>query len=291
MHIAWKYLKYKAMEENKSILSPRKSLFYDNVCLSPKEQIDLHRQSFWELTFIVLGSGIRLIGDTSEFFQAEEVIMIPPGIPHCWYFDCNDTGNDGKIHNITVTFSDTFLNNCQSSFPELSLSVSKLKNIHEAVKYNKPTTTLIVSILKEMKNQDDVEQLSSMIKLLPLLASTTTIQTVGKYQKRNKKQERLNMIRIYVTCNLSRNISLDDIAHHVGMNKPAFCTFFKLATGKTFITYLNECRIERVCQLLKEKKLSISEICYAAGFTDIPYFNRVFKKNKGCTPSAYRNQS
>ena len=184
MHIAWKYLKYKAMEENKSILSPRKSLFYDNVCLSPKEQIDLHRQSFWELTFIVLGSGIRLIGDTSEFFQAEEVIMIPPGIPHCWYFDCNDTGNDGKIHNITVTFSDTFLNNCQSSFPELSLSVSKLKNIHEAVKYNKPTTTLIVSILKEMKNQDDVEQLSSMIKLLPLLASTTTIQTVGKYQKK-----------------------------------------------------------------------------------------------------------
>ena len=96
------------------------------------------------------------------------------------------------------------------------------------------------------------------------------------------------MIRIFVTCNAYRNISLDDVVRHVGMNKSAFCTFFKQSIGKTFITYLNEYRIELACQLLKQENISISEICYHVGFTDIPYFNRVFKKHKGCSPSQYR---
>ena len=97
----------------------------------------------------------------------------------------------------------------------------------------------------------------------------------------------LNRIQVYVVCNAKRNITLDDIARHVGMNRTSFCLFFKKATGKTFVIYLNEYRIEFACRLLKLRKKSIAEICYQAGFNNVPYFNRIFKKATGVSPSEY----
>ncbi|WP_293740791.1 AraC family transcriptional regulator [uncultured Parabacteroides sp.] len=266
----------------------KQSFSYNYVRLFPKEQIGLHRQSSWELTFIVIGSGIKLIGDTTEPFQSGEVVIIPPDIPHCWYFNGNNTNTEGKIVNITLSFTNEFLDRCSLSFPELHRYIEDLKKNQEALKYNRSQSVTIASILKSMYKQNEVERLSSIIRLLAILPLADKTHIVGKYKERDRKQERLDMIRVFITCNAYRNISLDDVVRHVGMNKSAFCTFFKQSIGKTFITYLNEYRIERACQLLKQENISISEICYHVGFTDIPYFNRVFKKHKGCSPSQYR---
>ena len=78
------------------------------------------------------------------------------------------------------------------------------------------------------------------------------------------------------------------VARHIGMNRTSFCIFFKRTTGQTFVTYLNEHRIRLACQLLRQKKMSVSEICYAVGFNDVPYFNRVFKRCNGVTPRKYK---
>ena len=270
------------------MLLEKQSFLYDYVRLSPKEQIGLHRQSSWELTLVVIGSGIKLIGDTIEPFQSGEVVIIPPEIPHCWYFNGNNTDTEGKIVNITLSFTNEFLDHCSKAFPELRRYIEDLKKNQEALKYNDSQSIAIASILKSINEQNEVERLSSLIKLLAILSLVDKAHTVGKYKEKDRKQERLDMIRIFVTCNAYRNISLDDVVRHVGMNKSAFCTFFKQSIGKTFITYLNEYRIELACQLLKQENISISEICYHVGFTDIPYFNRVFKKHKGCSPSQYR---
>lgn len=274
------------IRENKTILRPGKSFSYDYVSLLSQEQIGLHKQSSWELTLILSGSGIRLIGGTSEPFAAGEVVLIPPELPHRWYFNRN--GTDGRILNITVTFGDAFLDGCRCSFPELSAFAEGLKNLRDAVKFGRPAAELIASALKEMNFQDDVARLSSLIRLLPLLVDTAGTETVGRMRKEDKTQERLDMVRIYVACNASRSISLDDMVRHVGMNRSAFCAFFRQATGMTFVAYLNEYRIEQACHLLKDRQKPVSDICYSVGFKDIPYFNRIFKKKKGCSPSAYR---
>ncbi len=270
-------------------MPPEKHSFsYDYVRLYPKEQIGLHRQPSWELSLVLTGSGMRLIGDTTEPFQSGEVVIIPPEIPHCWYFDGDDTAADGKIENITLMFTEDFLDSCSRNFPELHPCVENLKKNREALKYDGPQAVTIASILKSMCGQSDVERLSSIIRLLAILPSADKAHTVGRYREMDKKQERLDMIRIFVTCNAQRNISLDDVVRHVGMNKSAFCTFFRQSTGKTFISYLNEYRIELACRLLKQENIPVSEVCYHVGFTDIPYFNRTFRKHKGCSPSQYR---
>lgn len=264
------------------------SFFFNFVSLAPGEQIGLHRQSSWELSYIMTGSGMRLIGDMTEPFQCGEVVMIPPEIPHCWLFNNDDTDAKGRISNITITFTDAFLNNCSSVFSELRLYIERLKEVSDAVKFDKRNAGFIATILKSMCDQDDVERLASMIRLLAILSSTDDACIVGIHKKIDKEQERLNMVHTYVICNATRNISLNDVVRYVGMNRSAFCVFFKRTMGKTFITYLNEYRVELACKLLKQKNMSVSEICYQVGFTNIPYFNRTFKKIKGCSPTGFR---
>lgn len=263
------------------------SFSFTQVRLAPSEQIKVHQLPAWELSYVVTGSGIRLIGDTTEPFRAGEIVMIPPEIPHGWFFNKDDTDSNGHIVNIILAFTDEFLSHCSSVFPELRACVERLKTVREAVKFNKRRGDLIASILKGMGEQEDVERLASMIRLLAILPLTDEAHIVGRYKKIDTRQERLDRIRTYVICNACRDISLDDVVRYVGMNRSAFCVFFKRTMGKTFITYLNEYRIELACQLLKQKNMSVSEICYHVGFTNIPYFNRTFKRMKGCSPTQY----
>ena len=55
--------------------SERRSFTFENVHLAPDEQIGLHQQSTWELSYVIVGSGMRLIGDMTEPFLGGEVVM------------------------------------------------------------------------------------------------------------------------------------------------------------------------------------------------------------------------
>lgn len=49
-------------------------------------------------------------------------------------------------------------------------------------------------------------------------------------------------------------------------------------------------RIQRACQLLLHSSLSVSAVAVSAGFADPFYFSRAFRREVGCSPSAYRTQ-
>ena len=267
-------------------LSANHSYTFDYVHLAPSEQIDLHQDSSWELSYIITGAGMRLIGDTYEPFQEGEVVLVPPGVPHCWYFDENVTDAEGKIENIALWLGEEFLQSCSTSFPELEAYVDRFKEEKSAVRFTTNKAEELGGILLEMCTQSPAECISSIIRILIVIHNSSNELVIGQFLPMNKEQKRLAQIRTYVVCNSRRDITLDDVARHVGMNRASFCVFFKKATGKTFVNYLNEYRIELACQLLQERSMAISEICYSVGFNNVPYFNRVFKRKKGYAPSA-----
>ena len=269
--------------------NPQKQSFsYNFVRLSPREQIGVHRQKTWELSYIVNGAGTRLIGDRTEPFSRGEVVLIPPGIPHCWYFDGGDVDKKGQIANITITFGDEQLEKCIIAFPEFESVVRTVQGIQSAIKLNREKSLRIISVLEEMSHQNAVQRIVSLMNVLIILSSSGTDSVVGTKQNEDKERERIDNIRTYVICNAVRDISLDDIAKHVGMNRSSFCVFFKKSFGKTFFEYLNEFRVSLAQQMLLEGKLSISEVCFQSGFNGVPYFSRVFKKVTGLTPSSWQ---
>lgn len=261
---------------------------FDHVHIEWNQQVPLHQQQTWELSYIITGSGARIIGDIVENFSKGEIILIPPNIPHCWSFDESVHDNEGKIENITIVIENDFLFDCKNLFSELSSSISELQSNKNAVSFEGELLEKLQVLMTSMIHQDSIERLSSFIKLLKLISYCKEMHIVGHPIIENKKEKKQQEIYLFILRNFQGNISLEQISKSVGMQKSSFCVFFKKMAGKSFFTYLTEFRIESSCQMLLKTKLSVAEICIASGFNDIPYYNRVFKKNKNMTPTQYR---
>ncbi len=260
---------------------------YTDVHLLPEEQIDLHEQEYWELSYVIIGAGTRIIGNVREPFKSGEVLLIPPRIPHCWYFGKEETDKRGRISNITVMFSNQLLDELPALFPSLQEKIDAMKQRKDAVQFEKEKANEIISLLLQMRQQTEAERIPTFISLLMETAADGDERILGKYQKPDPAQERLDKVKVYVVCNFNRDISLDDMASHVAMNRSAFCTFFKRATGTTFFEYLNQYRIDQACRLLRLQTYNIAEVCYQCGFNNVPYFNRLFRRIVGMSPGEY----
>ena len=75
------------------------------------------------------------------------------------------------------------------------------------------------------------------------------------------------------------------------LQKNDFEQIFKEEIGENFIDYITNIRIERAKKLLRDKTLSIKEICMEVGYKDPNYFSRLFKKSVGFTPTEYREEA
>ena len=67
-------------------MEPQNNSFnYANVHLPPEKQIGMHQQDTWELSYVIVGAGKRVIGDTTSYFTNGDLVFIPPCIPHCCF--------------------------------------------------------------------------------------------------------------------------------------------------------------------------------------------------------------
>ena len=95
---------------------------------------------------------------------------------------------------------------------------------------------------------------------------------------------------IYLQQNYRNDISLDNCADHTGTNPFFLSKTFKQVTGKNFIDYLTELRMEKAKELLRESEIKICDVADQVGYQH-SYFNRIFKKLEGMTPTRYRELS
>lgn len=86
-------------------------------------------------------------------------------------------------------------------------------------------------------------------------------------------------------------LSLGELARHVGMSKHRLSHRFREVLGVTFRDYLLQVRLERAKALLAAGHHSITEVAHDVGFGDLPRFDKMFKRYTGVTPSAYRSSS
>ena len=106
-----------------------------------------------------------------------------------------------------------------------------------------------------------------------------------------KDINKMDKVYKYVMENFAEKILLDDVAAIAHMTPSAFCKYFKRKTNKTFTYFVNEIRISYACELLMNKDLEISNICFSCGFNNFTSFNKNFKAFTKHTPSEYRSKA
>lgn len=106
---------------------------------------------------------------------------------------------------------------------------------------------------------------------------------------KNSKLNALKNMVSFIQNNYKEKICLADIAKQGAVGKTECCTIFHTYTNTTPIVYLNDFRLRKSAELLTRTDMTISEICYEAGFSDASYFTKTFRNTFHCTPKAYRN--
>lgn len=80
------------------------------------------------------------------------------------------------------------------------------------------------------------------------------------------------------------------LARDAGMSEPKMRRLFKQTFGKGVFEYYQSMRMQEAARLLKEKRLSVSEVGYQLGFTNLSHFSRVFEQYIGMKPKKYSVQ-
>lgn len=95
----------------------------------------------------------------------------------------------------------------------------------------------------------------------------------------------------YVEQHYQNKLSLEELSQAVDCNKYQLCRSFKQATGGTVVDYINYVRLHKAQEMLAEHKHSMIEIAFECGFGSVQYFNKVFRKYMGCSPTALKKRT
>ncbi len=116
------------------------------------------------------------------------------------------------------------------------------------------------------------------------------LERVGEDREELESIQAIHQAMNYIREHMDREITLEELLRLTGMSKSYFSRNFKDVTGKTFVTYLNDMRIETAKKYLTETKQPIYWIASQVGYVDEHYFRRVFRERTGVTPKQFREK-
>ena len=95
-------------------------------------------------------------------------------------------------------------------------------------------------------------------------------------------------LKSYLDGNLTYGAELSHMARLFHYNEKYLGRLFKQKTGETVGEYVNRRRLEVAKKLLRSSDAPVIEVAAQVGFNNVTYFNRLFKRQYGRTPTAYR---
>lgn len=240
----------------------------------------MHYHHVFELFYLQKGTREYFIGD--EFYQINEgdVVLIPPNVIH---------RTAGKVATRTlVNFSHAFL---KSYFTEELLTVLPL----DRPMIFRPDEKLygwVEEAFSLMQNRfADGEEASR-----PFVACTlagllfSMAHETNRYVATPYTDQRIGQIVRYINEHFNEIEDIQQIAEHFFISKYHLCRTFNKALGLPLISYLNSIKIRSAAELMKNEDLNLTDIATHCGFNSSSYFCKVFKAEKGVSPTAYRKR-
>ncbi|MDQ0973661.1 two-component system response regulator YesN [Neobacillus niacini] len=134
----------------------------------------------------------------------------------------------------------------------------------------------------------EIDSLKELKRWLAQMLETISFDLI--HQDKKDVNSYVLMAKEYVKKNYQERITLEDISHRLFLHQAYFSAIFKKETGQNFIDYVNQIRVDKAVQLLKNTDYKIKVISDMVGFQSHSYFNKVFKNETGVTPVVFRRQ-
>ena len=143
-------------------------------------------------------------------------------------------------------------------------------------------------ILKLTSEPDEIER--ELLRVRDYLRRIDGKPQVNADSAKAVSNQRMKAALEYLENHYRENISLINVAEHVGVTPNYLGKMFLKCCSCTFTDALNRLRIDEAKRLLNDPACRIYEVAEQTGFLNVTYFFRVFKKYEGCTPTEYRQK-
>lgn len=276
---------------------PFRLFFNESRNTKPEQNIlFLHWHEHFEI--ILMREGRAIFHVDSKPYEAGpgDVIMVPSGGLHVGY-----SLQNGDISYVSIVFHASLFKDRNQDSQHEQFVAPYLGNQYQfpvMPAMQNPVCAsyypLLDRIITEVKAKEPAFQLvikNQLHLFFTLLARAFPPQQMNdrhQSERHSINRERFKPLLEYLDDHFDEKISIESAARFVSLNPFHFCKTFKKLTGRTFIDYVNLCRMDEAQRLLLETDFSITEISSRVGCDNPNYFTKLYKQYKGLTPSAAR---
>ena len=246
---------------------------------------EVHDHSAVEILLTLEGSVTYNVGDQVYEIRKGEILIIPP-----------DT-----VHSLTMgEGSSRYLFLFE---PDAIMSMRDIKSL--AVYFSRPfhlcdgsdTQIRIRDLLLKTREAYEAREMlwntvchSYILRIYTVLGQRylNGVRTKSADALRNMDPEVINAVMTYINNHYRESLTLEHVAAFAGFSRCYFSRSFKRQTGYSFKNYLCQKRLQVAADLLIRTEIPMRDVAFESGFGSAATFNRVFRENKGCTPTQYR---
>ncbi|GLX71238.1 helix-turn-helix domain-containing protein [Paenibacillus glycanilyticus] len=255
----------------------------------------LHWHEHFEIIVMQQGSGIFHIDSESYEAHPGDVLFIPAGALHVGYSLC-----EGDISFLAIVFNSSLFQNWMHDSMHTKYVLPYLEgHVQLPVKPTQvdPSCADHYYLLEQANAEFTAKQpgyqlmVKSQLHMLLTLLSRKFLPQQLPEQATNQyvqNRERFKSLIEYIEASFADKQTVVDAAKRMNLNVHHFCKMFKKLTGRTFIDYVNVCRVNEAERLLLAGHLTITEIAGMVGCDNSNYFTKMYKKYKSVAPSQVR---
>jgi AraC-like DNA-binding protein len=245
-----------------------------------------HYHSEMELTLIQRGAGTRFVADQIELFESGDLVLIGSNVPHYWHLRGVSSGLslqwDFPLEHGIWGFGETA--------PLRALAEHARRGLH----IRGAAVATIRQRMEALAGCTGLARLAVFLQVLAGLAdaSARDVRPLAaqpfSLSGTLDQQEAMRRAVSYIIAQYREPVRLPELLELTGMSRATFARQFPRHAGKSFSTFVNQVRLQAVCRALRDTAEPVSAIAFNHGFNQLSFFNRLFLREFGLSPTAYR---
>jgi AraC-like DNA-binding protein len=262
----------------------------------PRIPFEWHHHPEYELTLTLNSQGKRYIGDSIAGYMDEDLVLVPPNLPHTWASNRSIDPASPQVA-IVIWFGGDWARRLSDVCPEYAPLRNLLRRAACGLAFSPEVGAAMHAQVGNLLSSAQRERLAASLNVLctlaeapgePLASPTAFSDRTGGPS--GHEPERINRVLSMIDLRFAEPLRLSELCEAANVSERSLARYFEQHIGESVGRYIARVRIGHACRMLAHTSTPVSVVAARSGFPNVANFNRQFKALKELTPVAYRRQ-